>query len=138
MAVLSSFNLKGILNIVWGRAKNEIGVSQVVDGIEAKRIEMLIPATSNWIDAPLSFNSGVDEALVVHLYTASSLIIEIADSLGDTVQVGLKGHGFWTFTPGKGITSVRAKNESTSINTTLELTYGCLQSVDDEPEYWQE
>jgi hypothetical protein len=138
MAVRSSFNLKGILDIVRGKTHGGIGISQIIDGVEAKSIEMLVPAASNWINIPLSFNSGVDEALVVYLYTASSLVIEIADNPGDTVQVGLKGHGFWTFTPGKGITAIRAKNESTSVNTTLELTYGCLQSVGDEPEYWQE
>lgn len=138
MAVRSSFNLKGILDVVGGRSKNEISISQIVDGIEIKRSETLVPAASDWINIPLSFNSGVDEALIIHVYSASSLFIEIADNPGDTIQVGLKGHGFWTFTPGKGVTAIRAKNESTSINTTLELTYGCLQNADDEPDYWQE
>lgn len=138
MSVKSSFNLKAILDVVGGRSKNEIGISQIVDGIEARRVETLIPALSNWIDIPLTFNAGVEEALIIHIYSASSLFIEMADSPGDTVQVGLKGHGLWTFTPGKGITAIRAKNESASINTTLELTYGALQDVSDEPEYWQE
>lgn len=138
MSVKSSFNLKAILDVVGGRSKNEIGISQIVDGIEARRVETLIPASSNWIDIPLTFNAGVEEALTIHVYSAASLLIEMADNPGDTVQIGLKGHGFWTFTPGKGITAIRAKNESASINTTLELTYGALQDVSDEPEYWQE
>jgi hypothetical protein len=136
MAARSSFNLRGVLSIVTERIETNIALSSIVGEIEVKSgQDVYVPAGGAWVNVPLSFNSGVNELLISHMYTADPLVLEITNPSG-SIELGIKGFWYNVFTPGNGIASLRVKNDSTTSNANLVLSYGAKQSADDEPAYW--
>jgi hypothetical protein len=120
-------------------------LSQIVGEIEAKSLEVAIPLGGALTTIPLGLSTGVTEVLLLACYSPDSLILEMVTSdtensgaTAGPMRAGIKGHWFVTLSPGEGITSLKAKNLSTTKDVTLEYLIGAVEKVGDLPDFWDD
>jgi hypothetical protein len=135
----STFSLTGTLGFDSPRRSSNIALSQSIGGLEVKGpIELTIAAGAT-VSLPLSFSTGVSEALVLALYSAARLDVALTAS-GDVpgpVKLGMKGNWVQTFAPGRGLAAVSVTNPSTTESVALEYAYAALADAGDAPEFWE-
>lgn len=137
----SAINLAGTVEVATPQRDTEIGLSTVIDEIEAKTNEYNIPANNSGSPflVPLNLSTGVTEALVLLLQSASPLLLTLASSdvtNPGPFNIGLMGPMLLTMQPGEGIVSIYVVNPSTTVSVNLSVTTGALAAASDEPPYF--
>ena len=131
--------LSGTLEFVSSRRNTQIALTQNMGELEVKGpLSLNIPANTT-VNLPLSFSTGVGEALFLYIYAPKKLVVRVTGkdiSLPGPMEKGLKGYWIETMAPGEGITAITLLNESLSDNVQIEYAYGALADVNDTPAYW--
>jgi hypothetical protein len=122
----STMQLLGQILTAGGRRTTNFPLTNTIDRLEVKPLEITVPAGGGATVVPLALSTGVTEALVIALYTSRRLDVTLTDSNGDTVTIGVKGTQLLTMYPGKGITAISASNPSSSDEQLLEYIIGTL------------
>jgi len=137
----STISITGAVEVVTKRRNTNIALTQSIGEVEAKGpLELTIPAGAT-VSLPLSFSTGVDEALFLYIYSPKKMVVRVTGkdaSHPGPMEKGLKGIWLETFTPGEGVVAVSVTNPSTTDAVTIEYAYAAKADASDNPEYWND
>lgn len=133
----SSFAIQGTTTTASPGRIGTGSVSQVVDEVEAKSLELTVPAGESRT-VNLALPTGVEEALLLQWYCAQKLDLTITDNTGsDTISLTAKGFSLLTLAPGGGIKELSITNPSTTEDVLFVYTVVTKAVDGDEPAFWR-
>lgn len=142
MSANGAISLRGTVDLVGQRSSAEIALSQMVDSVEVKRVEVRVPSsTLSAQDVPFVLSPTVEEVLWLHVFSPKKVILELTSNDATNpgpIRVGCKGHSVLSCSPGEGITAIGVINESTTEEVTVEISYAAVAADGDLPAYWDE
>lgn len=137
----STIALTGEVVIATARRTTSIALTQSIGELEVKGPLELTIAPGATVALPLSFSTGVTEALFLLIYAPSKVVVRVTGSdvsHPGPIEKGLKGYWIETFTPGEGVTAISMTNPSTTDAVTIEYGYGALGDSADAPAFWDD
>lgn len=139
----SSLELIGHLNLVTNRRHTSYTLSQHIEGLNLKTVEVNVVA-GGYVDVPLRDHGN--EVLFLHLYSTDSVLvhtvdlndeIEDRDDLTDKTPLGVKGVWILTGVTGVGLPErVILLNPSSTKDVQVEIVVGTAK-IGNPPDYWK-
>ena len=138
MAAASVMRFVGEIKVASQTRSSTVDVSTTLEDIELRDLEVTVVANAT-VTLPMTFPTGVDEALVISLYSPKALSVTLTNSdvSPESMTIGLKGRVWWTADVGNGFTAISVTNPNTE-DVIVEYTMGCQRSAAVIPPFWDE
>lgn len=137
MGAQSTIGVEGKISVASGKSDAPSYIALAIEEVEAKSYEVTIGAASTG-SIPMPFSSGVDEAIVLALYSPKHVLVQVTgkSATPGPVKLGLKGWWLLTMAPGEGITALSVTNSQTE-PVTLNVILGTKAPDNATPPFWE-